>query len=429
VGFAVEDGPDAPRLPLRFGRALAWMACGGVLVAAVAGFVAFSGGGRQQSPEDALRDIRRFVTAATSAHFAGTVVEHRESDGETEEFRSELEGDLAPGAGELRWRLDEDGWIREGLVAGSHFYQRGFPGEPGAAAGTQWAYYSANVARGQRVVGYSEPTFLRDAGAVAPFVSWLTPGELGGVIDLLQQPLRVDDDTIRASLGLAEILGDFTGGAGLRDIQGGLDIELTSGPDGRLEHLRWVIELRPRNGSDLGRDDRPYGPFEDYRLEADVRFSKWQEPAGIQAPPPALVDATPLMDEEALSEVDFVDIVAPRSLPDGFYLYLAGVVTPDGAEATGGCPAVHLGWGDIRTGPVYGPEGTTPPPSLDFELTPAGCGAEPEEDARVVELGGTRLVVRSALPDEFVDAAVSDLVPFSLAAQNVFRQEPPAASS
>jgi hypothetical protein len=250
------------RPPRRGRRTAIWTTLVGLLVVVAAGLVVVDrSGDPERNPADILSELRSFVAKADGAHFTGSVTELSGSGDDREQIQSDVEGDFAPVAGALRWSVAQDGWVREGIVYGSHFYRRS-GSKDDVSPLTPWAYYSAGMARGRRVVDFSEPTFLRDVEAVAPFVSWLTPGELGGLLTLLREPERVDDDTIQGSLELHDILGDFTGGAGLRDLEGGVNMTLTS-RDGRLEGMRWIVHMAARPGSPLADDARAPGRFQD----------------------------------------------------------------------------------------------------------------------------------------------------------------------
>ncbi|MDQ3944115.1 MAG: hypothetical protein M3357_02965 [Actinomycetota bacterium] len=253
---------------------------------------------------------------------------------------------------------------------------------------------------------------------------------------------------------------------------GTVTIELTSGAGGRLERIVWRVESTQEVFEpSIGEDGTETSTRQmDSSVETtDVRFSRWDEPVDLTPPAPVDVDPTPGIDEKALARFDKFSVPVPRHLPDGFYLVSASVIDgefyagedPLGIGAPVLCPTVNLSWGQtFEDLDLSDPAQLPVPHHLNLYASGTPCGGVvmmpppgpgqtrpfvagrhrgtireehlPGPDSgggfRTVSLvvNGAQLEFSSTLTDEELSRILADLVPFDLAAQNIYRQEPPA---
>lgn len=448
----VAPAPDeAPRAGRR-GRRWPVLPCLGLTLAGV-GLVAVANSEKRPSAEQRLDDIRDFVAGAHGAEFIVSMEERDDDPFHGERYSDGIrviraEGDLVLPA-RAHWVWQEADYAEEVTVVPDGEYVRRtsiIGGEQTELRDERWVFSSDHMVEHYRGFDGRDVTFLADAQHAGPIVSQVAP-DLPALLDRVERPEVVDDDTIRGFLSL-DALFEIIEPDALRDLDGGVEVELTSGTGGRLDSLVWTITMSASPGSLPATGSDESEPFTNFRLKADVRFS-WDSGADVTAPPLSQVEPTPYIDEDALAAVDYVALSVPRELPSGLKLTYAFVMDESQRTAPDTCPGVSLSFED--------PTGDGPHRELALSFAPVACAPDLGEEAPELRLepyeagpyqgrihrpddpgteflaveltvGDVRIGVSSTLPEEEVTGALSDLVPFDLESTPVHRSLPAPSS-
>jgi hypothetical protein len=426
----------------------------GLTLAAAAAVVAVGNSEKTPSAEQRLDSIRDFVAEAHGAEFIVSMEERDDDPFHGERYSDGIrviraEGELVL-PGRAHWVWQEAGHAEEVSVVPDGEYVRRtsiIGGEQTELQDERWVFSSDHMVEHYRGFDGQDVTFLADAQHAGPIVSQVAP-DLPALLDRVERPEIVDDDTVRGFLSLASLF-EVIEPAALRDLDGGVEIELTSGTGGRLDSLVWTISMSAFPGSLLATGSDESAPFTNFRLKADVRFS-WDAGVAVAAPPLSTVEPTPYIDEDALATVDYVAMSVPRELPSGLRLTYAFVMDGPQLAEPDTCPGASLSFED--------PTGDGPHRELTLNFSPAACATDlgadsptalrvepyeagpyqgrihrpddPATDFLSVELtvGDVRIGVSSTLPEEEVTAALSDLVPFDLDSTPIHRSLPAPSS-
>jgi hypothetical protein len=440
-----ESAPPRRNIPWRR------LAAGGAGLVVVVGLVGVAVHRPAPTAADRVAAVRDFIEDARHGHFAMSVLEDVPSRDEMFN-RFEVDGDLSV-PGRLRWNRTWGNARDETVISPDGVYERGgvdiSTGDALDGSPRRWTFTSTAKAEARARDRYTPATYQ----TAAPLVSWLSPSDLSRMLGRLREPEWAGPGRakVNAQLSLTDLLPGQDGDIAeiLDDIEGGVTVELTAGPEGRLDRLLWKVTMTARPGSALADGTSSYGPFEDYGLTADVRFTRWGDAVDIAAPARERIDPTPSLDEDSLTGVDFVTLLVPRKLPAGFELASGSVAFDDVIEILDGvrqpdCSTATLSW-EHRSAPkgpfdiVYVPATCVPgvfpvqSPGEPFQVGPyPGTITRPVDDYPFtgfeLTVGDTRLNVISGLSEAETVAALSELVPLDLAAHPIQRNLPGTAS-
>ena len=416
-------------------------------------------------PKDAeavLAEIVAFVDDAGRVHIEGeqeqTTSDGRGGLGSTFSDRSRVRGDLSlPSSVHLV--VEHGAGFFESIAVGDLLFTREALEEDDLAA-EQWDQMTMD----ETSLGADDVASILETEGAEGLIgqgmvmnSLLGKGDYGfpalqSTLEVLTDPERVTDGVIKASMPLrdlmTETMPELDGEAleALDDVDGTIEVELTSGPGGRLDRMRTVVEMKLPGGMMTSTDD--------------LRFSRWGEAPDVVAPPAGDIDPTPSFDEEAIAQADFTPL-APRAVPDP--LRLLSATFYQGDPELDECDDVSLSYGDPdaerRARDWTEGDEDVFVHTLDLTSTPASCYEELGEDESwyagegepqpisigghegtivrfddpdygpsltvEVRIGDVHLSVHSDIDEAQALRAIAELVPLDLSSQPVLELDPP----
>jgi len=358
-----EGAYGPPRLPRAMPRLAVAIVVLFIAGAAAAGTLS-APPSRAARATNALRAAQHFARRATTVRFTSQarydIAPDNQGFGTTESMSLN-------GAGAVRFpdrfRMLEHTSDRaaETIVVGSALYHR--EGDDAASIATRkWIDVSALLRAGGGDNG---------TGGAVPEV--IRPSALVAMIEAAREPLFVARKAHVTTIHTRIQAGAYSVDGHVLDTT---ELELRVHDGGEIEGM--VVRFQ----SDALRGATAY------------TFRSWARPVTIVAPPAALIDATPTIDEEALAVFTAAPLLAPRAIPAGWVVDNEGVLGPD--ETVEGCQQVELDYVDPTTPDQTG--------YLTLFELPASCKTHgPPDGARPFVIGRGRGWIAST-PDGEVDA-------------------------
>lgn len=316
-----------------------------VLVGGLAAVLLAPGGG--DTPAQALREIRRFVSEQRTATVTGESTTWLQEEGGPEPVTTRLSGQIRL-PDEAHIVSEEDGYADETLVAGGSVYGRSAGGKE-ELAGEKWE---------RRGPASDDGDDGDDDARLVAAMSAGIPLDLDALFGRLSDARRVGPAQMRGTVSLGDLLPDEVRrlmeaqspafdedeleGTDLPErgitatdeytVEFGFHVELVItigyGPGGRLDSL--LIEAEDASDPEDATKDRD-----------EFHFSNWGAPVDIAPPAADQVDLTPGIEEEALAEFQrHATVMALSPPPAGWALAFASVVERDDVNRR--CPSAEL---------------------------------------------------------------------------------------